>query len=129
MIDMTLIQFLNDIKLKINDIENKLYFQDNIKTNTIDMYDSIPIIDSKLKENSLFNIFTNYINHLEKVKQKKHNFFNLHINKIVFSISFINNILLYYLHSLDSNEIYNNKACIQELKNFLNTTYNSLIFL
>lgn len=129
MIDMTLIQFLNDIKLKINDIENKLYFQDNIKTNTIDMYDSIPIIDSKLKENSLNNIFTNYINYLEKVTQKKHNFFNLHINKIVFSISFIIHILLYYLHSLDSNEINNNKACIQELKHFLNTTYNSLIFL
>lgn len=129
MIDMTLIQFLNDIKLKINDIENKLYFQDNIKNNNIDIYDSIPIIDSKLKENSLNNIFTNYINYLEKVTQKKHNFFNLHINKIVFSISFIIHILLYYLHSLDSNEINNNKACIQELKHFLNTTYNSLIFL
>jgi predicted PurR-regulated permease PerM len=129
MIDIKLIQFLNDIKLKINDIENRLYFEDNIRTNTIDSIDSIIINDNKEKEKSLTNIFNNYINYLEKVKKKKNSLFNLHINKIVFSISFIIHILLYYLHSLDSNEIDNNKACIQELKNFLNKTYNSLIIL
>ena len=54
MIDITLIRFLNDIKLKINDIENKLYVQDNIRTNTIYMCDNnISLTDSKSKKNSL----------------------------------------------------------------------------